>query len=105
MELILIRNIILAASAASALSLATLAAAQSAPTAPPARQLPAGAQLPLAAGEGRTVAEKLATELTDNFVYADHGKRYADMLRANALAGRYDIGTRHELAKRMTDDL
>ena len=105
MEPALIRNILLAASAASALALATFAAAEPAPSAPPARQLPAGAELPLAAGEGRAIADKLAAELTDNFVYAEPGRRYADMLRANARAGRYDVGTRHELAKRMTDDL
>ena len=51
------------------------------------------------------MADKLAGELTDNFVYADHGRRYANMLRANAKAGRYDAGTRQELATRMTDDL
>lgn len=105
MELALLRNILLAAAAAPALALATLAAAQPTPTAPPARQLPAGAQLPLAAGEGRAIAEQLAAKLTDNFVYADHGQRYAEMLRANAQAGRYDKGTRQELAERMTDDL
>lgn len=101
----MLRNILIAAAAVPALALTTLAAAQPAPSAPPARQLPAGAQLPLATGEGRAIAENLATKLTANFVYADHGQRYAEMLRANAQAGRYDIGTRQELAERMTDDL
>ena len=91
----MIRTFLLAASAAFALSLSTLAAAQ----------LPAGAQLPVSAGEGRAIAEKLAAELTANFVYADQGKRYADMLRANAQAGRYESGTRQQLAERFTDDL
>jgi hypothetical protein len=102
MELALLRNILLAA---PALALATIAAAQTVPLAPPARQLPADAQLPLAAGEGRAIAENLAAKLTDNFVYADHGQRYAAMLRANAQAGHYDKGTRQELAERMTEDL
>lgn len=101
----MVRNLLLAATAAPALALATLALAQSPPQAPPARQLPAGANVPLAQGEGREVAETLASELTANFVYADQGKAYAAMLRANALAGRYDQGTRQELADRMTDDL
>jgi hypothetical protein len=105
MELALLRNFLLAAAAVPALALATIAAAQTVPPAPSARQLPAGAQLPLAAGEGRAIAEKLAVKLTDNFVYADHGQRYAEMLRANAQAGRFDKGTRQELAERMTDDL
>jgi hypothetical protein len=70
-----------------------------------ARPLPLGANEPVTEGEGRAIAEKLAEELTDNFVYADDGKRYAETLRANAKAGRYDIGTRQDLAERMTDDL
>lgn len=70
-----------------------------------ARPLPPGAEEPLTEGEGRAIADKLAEELTDNFVYAHDGKRYAEMLRANAKAGRYDMGTRQELAERMTADL
>ena len=101
----LLRDILLPAAAASALALTTLAAAQSAPSTPPAASFRQGRELPLAAGEGRAIAERLAGELTDNFVYANHGKRYADMLRANVQAGRYDMGTRQELAERMTDDL
>jgi hypothetical protein len=70
----------------------------------PAAEADLGA-IPLAPGEGRTVAEKLATELTRNFVSPANAKDYAAMLRANAAAGRYDSGTRGELAKRLTDEL
>jgi hypothetical protein len=105
MEPALLRNLLLAATAAPVLPLATLAAAQPAPQTPAARTLPAGANLPLAEGEGREVAEALAKELTANFVYAEDGKTYADVLRSNAAAGRYDKGTRQELADRMTEDL
>lgn len=71
----------------------------------PARQLPPGANEPIGQGEGKSVALKLAEELETNFVYADVGKRYAAMLRSNADAGKYDQGTRVEVADRMTDDL
>lgn len=101
----MLRNLLLAATAAPTLAIAALAVAQTAPQAPPARQLPAGSNLQLAEGEGRDVAEKLATELAANFVYAEQGKAYATMLRANAASGRYDRGTRKDLADRMTDDL
>lgn len=70
-----------------------------------ARQQPAGADLPLAKGEGRLVAEKLAAELAQNFVYPEQGARYAAMLRANLAAGRYDETSRIGLAKLLTDDL
>jgi len=76
-----------------------------APAAPTSRALPPGANEALAVGEGKSVALKLAEELEKNFVYADVGNRYAAMLRSNAEAGRYDQGSRVELAKRMTDDL
>jgi C-terminal processing protease CtpA/Prc len=59
----------------------------------------------LAAGEGRTVATKLADDLLSNFVVHDSAVRYVAMLRANASAGRYDKGTRGEIAKLLTDDL
>jgi len=105
MEPHLLLKYLLAATAASAVAIAALATAQTAPQAPVERQLPAGANLPLEQGEGRDVAEKLAAELTANFVYAEDGGRYADMLRSNAASGRYDKGSRQELAKRMTGDL
>jgi len=101
----------LIAVAGAALSAAALAQPQAAsptptPTAAPApRPLPAGALEPLGQGEGRAVAEKLAAELTENFVYPDQARRYAVMLRSNLAAGNYDQGTRHDLAKRLTDDL
>jgi hypothetical protein len=78
------------------------------PTAAPAdakRPLPPGAGEPLATGEGREVAQKLADELLSTFVIHDSAVRYAAMLRANAAAGRYDSATRLELAERLTSDL
>lgn len=56
-------------------------------------------------GEGRAVAAKLADDLVSDFVFRDKAEDYAAMLRKNAAAGRYDKGTRSELAKVMTDDL
>lgn len=90
--------------------LATCALPLAAQTAAPApaksdRPLPAGANEPLAQGEGRAVAEKLAAELEQNFVSPDQAKRYAAMLLANLATGRYDQGTRQQLAERITDDL
>jgi hypothetical protein len=61
--------------------------------------------LPLEDGEGREVALKLADELIKSFVFRDNAEDYAAMLRKNAAAGRYDKGTRGELATMMTDDL
>jgi C-terminal processing protease CtpA/Prc len=60
---------------------------------------------PVEPGEGRAVALKLADELVSNFVYRDQAEAYAAMLRKNAAAGRYNTGTRGDVAKRMTDDL
>ena len=51
------------------------------------------------------MAAKLADELLRNFVYHTQAEAYAKMLKANAAAGRYDSGTRGDVAKRMTDDL
>src|SRR5690348_6963611 len=70
-----------------------------------AQPVPAGANEPLEAGEGRAVAQKLADELVASFVFHDQAEAYAAMLKANAAAGRYDKGTRGELARMMTDDL
>lgn len=61
--------------------------------------------IPLAEGEGRKVAELLASELIKNFVIPANARDYAAMLRTDAAQGRYDRGTRGELAKRLTDDL
>ena len=63
------------------------------------------ASAPLDAGEGRAVATKLADDLIQNFVFRDQAEAYAAMLRKNAAAGRYDSGTRGQVAKLMTDDL
>lgn len=57
------------------------------------------------ASEGREVATKLADMLVRSFVIRQQAERYAAMLRANAASGRYDQGTRGEVAKRITDDL
>jgi hypothetical protein len=66
---------------------------------------PPEASLPLEAGEGRTVAQKLADQLIASFVYRDKAEDYAAMLRKSAASGRYDKGTRDDLAKLLTDDL
>src|SRR3569832_1552224 len=60
---------------------------------------------PIAAGEGRAIATKLADDLVASFVFRDKAEDYAAMLRKNAAAGRYDAGTRSALAKLITDDL
>jgi hypothetical protein len=65
----------------------------------------APADTPVEAGEGRSVALKLADELVRSFVYAEQAQSYAAMLKKNAAGGRYDSGTRGEIAHRMTDDL
>jgi len=103
------RDFLLIAVAGAALAVATLAPAQAPASAPAPRQiarpLPAGALEPLGQGEGRAVAEKLADELSQNFVLPDVAKRYAAMLRSNLATGRYDQGARQQLAERLTDDL
>jgi hypothetical protein len=73
--------------------------------APSTRPAPPVAGLALEAGEGRAVAQKLADELVAKFVDRAAAEDYAAMLKKNAAAGRYDSGTRGELAKLMTDDL
>jgi hypothetical protein len=51
------------------------------------------------------VVNALADELLKTLVISANATDYAAMLRANATAGRYDSGTRAELAKLLTDDL
>ncbi|GLR48217.1 S41 family peptidase [Sphingomonas astaxanthinifaciens] len=97
------RLMIGAALGLAALALPATAAVQPAPA--PAKAEPASAALPLEQGEGRAVAAKLADELVKSFVFKDKAEDYAAMLRRNAAAGRYDQGTRGDLAKLMTDDL
>jgi hypothetical protein len=80
-------------------------AAAPAPAAGPTTPAAAPATLPLEAGEGRSVAGELAKQLLASFVYHDQAEAYAAMLTRNAAAGRYDKGTRGELAKLMTEDL
>ena len=63
------------------------------------------ADMPLEQGEGRDVALKLADKLVSMFVFKENAEDYAAMLRKNAAAGRYDSGTRGDLAKLITDDL
>ena len=99
-------TLLLAAGTMLAASAAAQSPSPAAPTAAPAaRPLPPGANEPLAQGEGRAVAEKLAAELELSFVYPEQAKRYAAMLRSNLAAGRYDQGSRIELARKLTDDL
>src|SRR6476646_5829591 len=83
----------------------TAASAPAPAKAAPARRVPPGANEPLEQGEGRAVALKLADELVASFVIHRNAEDYAAMLRKNAAAGRYDKGTRGELAKLMTEDL
>lgn len=61
--------------------------------------------LPLQAGEGRAVAAALADKLVANFVFPKNAEDYASVLRSNAAAGRYDKGTREQLADMLTDDM
>jgi len=94
----------------SASFIASAPAQAQAPATPPAqpapeRQVPPGANEALEEGEGRAVALKLADDLVASFVFRDKAEDYAAMLRKNAAAGRYDKGTRGDLAKLMTDDL
>ena len=63
------------------------------------------AKMPVEEGEGRAVALKLADNLVSEFVYRDQAEAYAAMLRKNAAAGRYDRGSREDVAKLLTDDL
>ena len=79
--------------------------AQAAASPVPAKPMTAAETAPVGAGEGRAVALKLADELVRSFVYRDQAEAYAAMLKRNAAAGRYDSGTRSEVAHRMTDDL
>ena len=71
----------------------------------PAPSEAAPASLPLESGEGRAVALKLADDLVSSFVFRDQAEAYAAMLRKNAATGRYDSGTRGDLARLLTDDL
>lgn len=90
-------------------AIAAQTAASTAPAAPPEKsravEAPPGADEPLASGEGRQVAAKLADQLVNLFVFRDQAEAYAAMLRKNADEGHYDSGTRGALAKLMTDDL
>jgi hypothetical protein len=81
--------------------------AVSAQPAPPTsvRAEPPEAAIAVESGEGRAVALKLADDLLAKFVDHAAAEDYAAMLKKNAAAGRYDSGTRGELAKLMTDDL
>ena len=81
------------------------AAGSGSPAAPAAASAADQGTLPLEAGEGRKVAEALAAQLLTDFVIPTNAKDYAAMLRANAAAGKYDTGTRAELASRLTDDM
>jgi hypothetical protein len=106
------RRVVVAAFAAcllSPLQAQTVAPASAAGSATPAGPVAAPAadiaSIPLEPGEGRKVASALADRLLSDFVIPANAKDYAAMLRANAQAGRYDLGTRGDLAKLLTDDL
>jgi len=75
------------------------------PAAPPVQAATSLESMSVEPGEGRAVALKLADDLISGFVFRDQAEAYAAMLKKNAAAGRYDSGTRGELARRMTDDL
>jgi hypothetical protein len=99
-----------AISIAAAMLVAAVLATQSplnaqAPQSAPAAAMGSTGSLSLEAGEGKTVALKLADELVKSFVFRDQAEAYAAMLRKNAAAGRYDAGTRNALATLLTDDL
>lgn len=96
---------LLATAALAAIAPAQQQAEPAPKSAPASRPLPPGANEPLAEGEGRAVAEKLAAELELNFVYPEQAKRYSAMLRSNLATGRYDQGNRIDLARKLTDDL
>jgi hypothetical protein len=100
----------LAACVALSAPLGTQAATPAPPNSPAAAPAPKsalspGSNEPLAEREGREVAQKLADELLSTFVIHDSAIRYAAMLRSNAAAGRYDKGTRGDLAHQLTADL
>jgi hypothetical protein len=79
--------------------------AQAAAPAPATSAVAAPGSIPSEPGEGRSVALKLADDLVSSFVYRDQAEAYAAMLRKNAAVGRYDNGSRADLARLMTDDL
>jgi len=98
--------IALATSFVAALPISSLGAQAAAPAPAAGTESPKKpAAAPLDAGEGRAVADKLAGDLVKSFVYGDQAEAYAAMLRKNAAAGRYDEGSRADLAKLLTDDL
>jgi Peptidase family S41 len=98
--------LILSAACIAGMPLGAQTATPSAPAlGAPSPVTPSGASEPLEQGEGRAVALKLADDLVASFVFRDEAEDYAAMLRKNAAAGRYDTGTRGDLARLMTDDL
>lgn len=89
----------------------TQAAVPAPPASPAAAPVPHGQSLtpgsdePLASGEGREVAQALADKLLSSFAIHESAIRYAAMLHENATAGRYDKGSRGELARELNEDL
>jgi hypothetical protein len=71
----------------------------------PASPAAAAARVPVEPGEGKAVATKLADDLVSQFVFREQAEAYAAMLKKNAADGRYDSGTRGDLAKLLTQDL
>src|SRR6476469_3193669 len=90
----------------SAYLLAGLAAVIAIPTGAALAQEPSTNSIPLLApGEGKDVANRLASMIERQYVLPDVGARYAAMLRANAAAGRYDRGNWKDLCDWLRGDL
>ena len=84
-----------------ALGLASTALGAQAPQQPPAE-----AARPFDAVEAKSVVEKLATELEDNFVFPEVGKSYAATLRAKLADGSYGaFADAQAFAEAVTRDL
>jgi|SRR5438270_2229131 len=96
---------LLAAWAVTSGSVQAQAAPPAAAESPRSDSVAPPASLPVEPGEGQAVALKLADSLVSSFVFHDQAEAYAAMLRKNAAAGRYDSGSRGDVAKLMTEDL
>ena len=70
-----------------------------------AQDMPPAASSAPASVDSRGIANTLAARLVSDFVYPDAGKRYAEALKANAAAGRYDGLQGLALARKLTEDV
>ena len=67
---------------------------------------PAPLHPPFSSSDARQIIAKLATELENNYVYPEIGRRYAAMLRVNLAGGRYStFADSGAFAERVTADL